>query len=142
MTPCPPSANPISADYITPSQPEDQQTQGPPALRKPFNFWNNHSGAVEAHYVASPSPATDMRTEDFLVLRRKRSVLTESEKSDIIEHRPIEDKTKANPKPSQPNPWTKPKRAAMKPAERNASKKDTEKGKAKVNKWVRFLDVG
>jgi hypothetical protein len=142
MTPCPPSTTRTSADYITPSQPEDQQTQGPPAVRKPFNFWNSRSEAVEPDYVASPSPTTDMRTEDFVMLRRKRGVLTESEESDIIEHRRIEDKTEANPKSSQPNPWTKPKKGAKKPAEETATKKDTEKGKVKVNKWVRFLDVG
>jgi len=97
---------------------------------------------MKPNYAASPSPVTDMRTEDFVILRRKRGVLTETGGSDIIEHRSIEDKSTVNPKLSRPNPWTMPKKPVRKSAEGNATKKDMDKGKAKGNKWVRFLDVG
>lgn len=143
MTPCPPSVNPNATDYHTPSQPDDQQSQGPPAVRKPFTYWNSPSRAVEPLYAASPSPATDMGTEDFVMLRRKRGVLTGDEESDIIEHRPIEDNDTANLKHDKPNPWTKSKKGANKPPQRASTlKKDGEKGNGKPNKWVRFLDVG
>jgi hypothetical protein len=112
---------------MTPSQPEINQE--PPAVRKPFNFWNSPSRTVEPFYIASPSPPTDMRTEDFVMLRRKRGNFMDDEDADILEH--------LDP------PVTKGK---AKSKETAASKKDPpeirESAKNKGKKWVRFLDVG
>ena len=83
-----------------------------------------------------------MRTDDFVMLRRKRGLLTGDEESDVIEHRPIEDKTIASQKP---NSWTKSKREAMKVADKSARKNVAVKaGKrnGKPHNWVRFLDMG
>jgi len=144
MIPCPPSSNPITTEYITPSQPEDQQSQGPPGVRKTFGYWNSPSGAGEPIYAASPSPATDIRTEDFVMLRRKHDVFQGDEELDIIEHRPTQDKDTAHQKPDKPNPWTKSKKLVNKLAEGTLmfKKGEGKQYKGKPNKWVRFLDVG
>jgi hypothetical protein len=127
-----PSRELFEAGYVTPSQAEIPAA--PPAVRKPFIFWNSQSRAVEQPiYIASPSPATDMRTEDFVMLRRTRGIFTEDEEdTDILEHRletthEIKDEKKGTNK-------------------KRVKKKTivVEKGSAKNKgeKWVRFLDVG
>ena len=130
MTPSPTSTELFKAEYITPSQAEIPTA--PPAVRKPFTFWNSPSRASEQpFYIASPSPATDMRTDDFVMFRRTRGIIMEDEEIDILEHRP------------EPTHETKDdKRGSDKKAVKKTSVVETKTAKNKGKKWVRFLDVG
>ncbi len=131
MTPSQTSTELFKPDYITPSQPKTHIA--PPAVRKPFAFWNSPSRAVEQpFYIVSPSPATEMRTEDFVMLRRTRGIIMEDEEIDILEHRP--DATQEN------KDKKKGKKGLNKKTLVNAEEKETVKNKG--TKWVRFLDVG
>jgi hypothetical protein len=120
----------FKAEYITPSQAEIPTA--PPAVRKPFTFWKSPSRAAEPFYTASPSPATDMRAEDFVMLRRTRGIVEEDEETDILEHRleptrEIRDEKRGTDK---------------KGAKKKTSVVEKESAKNKGKKWVRFLDVG
>ena len=131
MTPSQPSRELLEVDYITPSRAEIPMA--PPVVRKPFTFWNSPSRAVEQpFYIASPSPATDMRTDDFVMLRRTRGIIMEDEETDILEHRLESTQGIKNKKGGSDKKGVKKKTSVM------------EKGSAKNKgkKWVRFLDVG
>src|SRR5436305_9956354 len=116
MTPLQPSIGP---NYITPSQRTNIPPPSPPAVRKPIITFN------PAHLAPfSPSPSTDIGTEDFVVLRRKKGTKIEHEEHELLEHKP------------------KTKKGAMKVKGTNGAggRKKGEKGNKE--KWVRFLDVG
>jgi hypothetical protein len=120
MTPSPDSIHQTtSTNHITPLQldPPINPLAPRPAARKSSNFWNDASYPTEPFHMASPSPATDMRTEDFVMFRRKGGNLIEE---DILEHRPLTESKTMDKK--------------------NCGYGSSQNNKGK--KWVRFLDVG
>lgn len=86
---------------------------------------------MESISIASPTPVTYMQIDDFVMLRRKRDVFIDDEGGDLLEHQP---NLTINETEDQLM-----KTVMKKPS---ASKSDHGKGKAKPNRWVRFLDVG
>lgn len=123
MTPSTDSIHSITAsstNYITPLQlgvvNQSAPPPPPPVIRKAINFWNT----PEPFYNDSPSPAADMRTDDFVMLRRKKGTLIDE--IDILEHRPATS-------------------TESKEQKKNVTGRVGEKMN-KGKKWVRFLDVG
>ena len=115
---------------MTPSQGESQYLQNPPEVRKQLGLWKSPSRAVEPFYIASPSPATNMNYEDFVIQRRHLETPAE-EGPDILELGISEAETITTERDG-------PMKAVTKKNSRWGSKGKSGRG----NKWVRFLDVG
>jgi hypothetical protein len=127
--------------FVTPSPSNLTSTEPPEPARKSISIWQPLSPSASA---VSPSPIIDMNTEDFVMLRRRKSPL---HSDDILDSLPPA-ATTSTPKPKgKATAKTKPK-GATKGKGRGKSKPPTTTETTKPgerstgNRWVRFLDVG
>jgi hypothetical protein len=119
---------PNPSSYLTPSQPEP--AKAPPLIRKAANFFDTPSRPIEPLYIASPCPATDMPTEDFVMLRRKREVFADED---------------LEPLPQAVARRGRGRGRGRKSRKDGAGEERSDVGEpkgGKGGKWVRFLDVG
>jgi hypothetical protein len=126
-------------DYITPSQSDGPANKDPPGVRKPVSFWKSPSRPTEPFYIASPSPATDMRTEDFVMHRRKREVFTDDDLEPVPHPVPSRGKARRPRGKKEIQGGEQGKGTEIEEEmEEIASDRRKKKG---AGKWVRFLDV-
>ena len=137
---------------MTPSQSDDPTiNKGPPGIRRQVSFWNSPSSrSTQPIYIASPCPATDMRTEDFVMLRRKREISTDEDDLEPARPQPIvrrggKEKTRVGSRVKDRRTKGKEKAAQGDQGKELESGHQVvaavEKKKSGSGKWVRFLDV-
>lgn len=116
----PPKANFIAAEVPSPT-PLEEQTR--------FRFWRSPTKKGGACYVPSPTPATDMSTDDFVFQRQKVSIATVNR--DIEQEKSREDLNGNLQRGKQ-------KGKKGKNSRRTEVKHET--SVTEENKWVKFMD--